>query len=211
MATTTAFTPKSVTVGCEPNIYVNGYIYTAGPLALGSQCVAPTIELRNTMCSPVCVFYESRVELGMDTLANRQVVPPKGHCLITNLYPTLPGALSKIRVEDMVGNMECFVLEHNLEAGYDVFPLHHYEGEDAWHRPCPVLSLELQRPPYPAQLGGYSVPSRGNTIVVPLRLSCAPQAQPEPVEEYCESGRGAVRAGALPARKQNSERVVGRT
>ena len=185
MAATTAFTPKSVTVGCAPNIYMNGYIYTDGPLAPGSQCVAPTIEVRNSTSSPVIVFYESRVDLGMDALANRQVVPPKACCIITNLYPSQPGVLSKIRVEDMFGNMECFVLEHNLEAGYDVVPLHHYEGGEAWRRPCPALSLELQRSPYSPQFCGCSVPSWGNTIIVPLRLSCAAQAQPEPLEEGC--------------------------
>jgi hypothetical protein len=180
MATTTACTPRSATVGGEPDAYVNGYTYTSGPLAPGSQCVAPTVEVRNSMSSPVLVFYESRVDPGMDTLANRQVVPPRGYCIITNLYPSLPGAPSKIRVEDMFGNVECFVLEHNLEAGYDVFPLHHYDDGGARRGPCPVLSLELRRNPY-----GCSVPSWGNTVIVPLRLSCAPRAQSKPVEESC--------------------------
>ena len=167
------------------NIYVNGYVYTDGPLAPGSHCVAPTIELRNTMNSPVFVFYESRVEIGMDALANRQVVPPKGHCLITNLFPSLPEALSKIRIEDMFGNMECFVLEHNLESGYDVFPLHHYEGGSAWRRPCSALSLELSRSPFMPQFCGCAIPNWGNTVIVPLRLAGVCAAPAEPTEPCC--------------------------
>jgi len=186
MAATTSFTPKSVTVGCAPNIYVDGYVYPSGPLAPGSSCVAPLVEIRNTLCEPVVVFYESRVEIGMDALANRQVIPGKGVCLITGLFPSFPNELSKIRVEDLHGNMECFVLEHSLTHGYDVFPLHHYEGgQGYWRRHlCPALDLEVARDPYAPQFCGCNVPSWGQTVIVPLRVSCAPQPPPEPAQPY---------------------------
>ena len=182
MASSTPFPPKSVTAGCALNPYVNGYVYTSGALALGSQCVAPTIELTNSLSSPIFVFYESRVNPDVDALANRQVVPPKGHCIITNFYPSSPPALSKLRVEDMFGNVEAFVLAHDPERGYDVHPLHHYEGGDAWRRACSVLSLELSRDPYSPQFSSGTIPSLSATVAVPLRLSCAPQAQPEPID-----------------------------
>ena len=181
MAVTTSFTPKSTTVGCAPNLYVDGYVYTNGPLAPGSACVAPLIELRNSLSEPVVVFYESRVDLGMDALANRQVIPGKGHCLITGLFPSLPGALSKLRVEDLFGNMECWVLEHHLEQGYDVYPLHSYEGgENYRRRKIPALNVELCRVPYAPQFCGCNVPSWSNTVIVPIRVGFAPHSQGEP-------------------------------
>ena len=155
-------------VGCEP--YVNGYVYPSGALALGSRCFAPVVEIKNTLPLPVLLSYESRlVQLGAaeDVLANRQILAPKSSTLITNLQPSLPDAPSHIRVEDASGNLECFLLEHDLEGGYGVRHLRE-EG-----RAPPVLSLTARGEPYSIIFGGRVCSSLENKVILPLRLHYA--------------------------------------
>ena len=190
MSAATSFTPKSTTVGSVPNPYVGGYVYTNGPLALGSSCVTPLLEIRNALCGPLVVWYESGVETGEEALANRQVLPAKSHCLLTGLFPSAPDALSKIRLEDLDGNTECWVLEHDLTHGYDVAPLHAYESGQR-RRERPTLDLRLARAPYAPQFQGCSTPAWGSTVIVPLRASrkSRPALQcEEHAEQYAENG-----------------------
>ena len=185
MASATAFTPKSTTLGCVPEPYVNGYVYPAGPLALGSECVAPIIEIRNSLCCPVTVTYESRE--GCGACANHQTVRPKSFCLIVGLLPSLPTCASTIHVVDTCGNAEDFVLIHSPIYGYDVVPLVDYEEGKVRCRKRPALDLHVCKDPYALAFCGCHAPSWGGNVLLPLRVTCAPHTCAEP-EAACQRG-----------------------
>ena len=178
-ASSTAFPGRSQPVTCAPqNPFVNGYIYPSGPYALGSTCVAPILEIRNPANIPIVIFYESRVPLEEEALANRQVVPARGFCLVSGLLPSLPQLPSKIRVEDAAGNMENFVLTHTPEGGYDVTAFDYFEG---CSRRCPAgLDLRLAGDPYTLQVCGCKAPRWTGDVLVPLRVGHSPHAEAEP-------------------------------
>lgn len=165
MSTTTGFPPKATTVGCGSDIYMNGYIYPGGPLAPGSSCFAPILEITNASCEVMTVRYASRVDCDTpDALVNNTVVPPRAFILITGLLPSIPGAPSKIFVEDSCGGGECYTLEHDLEQGYCICPF----GDASIASHC--LKLHVVKDPYPPHFCGCQVPSWGNTVIVPARI-----------------------------------------
>ncbi len=176
MASTTGFPPLATTLGCVPDIFVNGYVYPSGPLAPGSTCVAPLVEVRNQLCEPVVVFYESRVEDCEEALANRQVIPPKARCLITGMLPSLPGRPSKFFLEDLQGRSTAYVLTHDPSGGYGVASLREFRGETSRARRHPWqgagcgLRLSLRHDAYSLQLCGCHGGDWEPTVVVPLRV-----------------------------------------
>lgn len=166
--TTTSFTPKSTTVGCEPDIYMNGYVYPAGPYAVGSRCYAPILELFNCCQDCLTVRFASRVsvEANENALDNCLSVPSKGYTLLMGILPSSGDMLSKIFIEDSCGNVECYVLEHDQVHGYNVRCLN-----ECAETP---LKMQVSRTPYVPQFCGCSVPIWKNTVIVPLRASkCA--------------------------------------
>lgn len=174
----TAFPPLSVTVPwCPQEPYVNGYVYTSGPLALGSHCWAPLIEIRNGLCVPAVVYYESRVGEEEDSLCNRQVLPPKGLALLTGLLPSLPGFPSKLRVEDADGNVAAFTLEHSPTYGYYMAPAEE-PGYAAPNGPriCGGVELEGNAQPYVPRFCGCQAPAWKDTVLVPLRIRAVRRA-----------------------------------
>jgi len=107
-----------------PAPYVNGYVYTTGPLALGSSCNAPILDIKNTTAAPIVIFYEDLLTPNTQGLANRQIIAPKGHILISNFLPTqAPERQAHLRIEDIFGNVQSYVFVHDLEAGYSFEPV----------------------------------------------------------------------------------------
>ena len=167
----TAFPSLSVTVPwCPQEPYVNGYVYTSGALAPGSQCWAPLVEVRNGLCVPAVLYYESRVPEDETALCNRQVLAPKGHALLTGLLPSLPGFPSKIRVEDADGHVQAFTLQHSPTYGYYVAPADEcaYEAPNGPRRGC--IELEGSAEPYVPRFCGCRAPYWKDTVIVPLRI-----------------------------------------
>lgn len=162
-------TPKAVTVGCTPNPYIQGIVYSDGGLAPGSSCSAPILEIRNTLCEAVAVFYESGVCAGFDALANRQIVPAKGTVLLMNVRPTTGHEdLGKITIQDDCERSASFLLVHDAVHGYDVQPAHHVEGSGIYR--CRSLKLNVYKDPFVLNFCGCSQPLWGDNVLVPLRI-----------------------------------------
>lgn len=165
---------------------MNGYVYTSGALAPGSQGWAPLVEVRNGLCVPAVLYYESRVPEEATTLCNRQVLAPKGHALLTGLLPSQPGFPSKICIEDADGHKQAFTLEHSPTYGYYVAPL----DECAYEAPngprCGSIELQGSAEPYVPCFCGCRAPSWKDTVIVPLRIRAV---RPEHAEEAeCVAG-----------------------
>ncbi len=182
----TASPPLSVTVPwCPQEPYVNGYVYTSGPLAPGSHCWAPLVEVRNGLCVPVVIYHESRVGEEEESLCNRQVVPPKGYVLLTGLFPSLPGFPSKIRIEDADGHVQTFTLEHSPTYGYFVAPIEERRYVAPNGPLCSAVELESHGEPFVPRFCGCQAPAWKETVIVPLRI----RALRHVPHEHCEPGQ----------------------
>lgn len=166
--TTTSFPPKSTTVGCANNIYVNGYVYTDGPFAVGSRCFSPILEIYNSCNDVIRVKYASQdnASAKIDDFENCLVIPSKRYALLTGLMPSSVDVVSKISVEDTCGNVECYTLEHDPVGGYYLCCVDDSAESN--------LKLRIARTPYAPQFCGCNVPMWKDTVIVPIKVSrCA--------------------------------------
>ena len=152
-------------MGCEQDVYMNGYVYPDGPYAVGSRCYAPIIELSNGCHDCITIRFASRVsvEAGENALDNYLSVPSKGFTLLTGLLPSVGELLTQIVIEDSCGHVECYTLEHDAVYGYNVRNLNECAK--------PELDLRVTRTPYAPLFCGCNMPAWKDTVIVPLRAS----------------------------------------
>ena len=152
---------------------IHGIVHSEGPFALGSACAAPIVEIRNTLLTPVVVFYESLVDPMESALTNRQVVPAKSYCLLTGLHPSSRDLASKIRVEDMTGNFDSFLLRHHSTRGYEIECVCLDAVPPGHLRRCKPARLALGRAsdPYVLDATCNEAADWRNDVIVPLKIT----------------------------------------
>lgn len=113
----------------NPGTYSHGYTYTTDALQLGAQCVAPIVEVRNTLTEPLTVFWVSRAPIPDAALAARgdrleQFLPnvvlvlPGQSGLIAGLLPSADPLLSVLQVTSEAIGATAFVFNFTAEKGY---------------------------------------------------------------------------------------------
>ena len=108
-------------------IYFHGYNYTTGALQLGAPCVAPIIEVKNTLAEPLEVSWvcrtptpEAFLEADKDAQAPTNVteVLPGQSGLIAGLLSSTNGLLSMLQLKSDATLTTTFVFDFTADKGY---------------------------------------------------------------------------------------------
>jgi len=113
----------------DSGLYFHGYDYTTGVLQLGAPCVAPILEVKNSLKEQITVSWVNRApvpeqsledqdQILEEILINQITVSPGGTSLITSVFPSAAPYLSVLQLQSASTGTDLFVLNFTAARGY---------------------------------------------------------------------------------------------